>query len=102
VAEHNFATSQGCPELFLQHRVINLHGLFIKPRRRRSGILSHFKNLICRHQSCHLCLPFIRTMLLTRGMPGLHGPGDADQSKAGPRKFQENESHPLIHNRDDP
>jgi hypothetical protein len=38
--------------------------------------------------------------MLTRETPGLHGPGDADQSKAGPRKLQENESNPLIHNRD--
>src|SRR5215510_4030754 len=102
VAERNFATPQGSPELFLQRRVIDLHGLFIKPRRRRSGILSHFKNLIRRHQSCHLCRPFIRTILLTCGTPCLHGPGDADQSKAGPCKLQENESHPLIHNRDNP
>jgi hypothetical protein len=35
-------------------------------------------------------------------MPGLHGSGHADQSKAGPRKLQENESYPLIRNRHNP
>jgi hypothetical protein len=40
--------------------------------------------------------------MLTRGMPGLHGPGYANQSKAGPRKLQDNKSDPLICNRDDP
>jgi hypothetical protein len=46
-----------------------------------------------------MCVPFIRPLLI-RSAPGLHGPGYADQSKAGPRKLQKNKPDPLIRNRD--
>ncbi len=46
MAERDFAIPQGRADFFFQRRVIDLHGLFIESRRRGSGTLSLFKNLI--------------------------------------------------------
>src|SRR6185436_18918274 len=54
MAQRDFAVAKSSADLIFQFRVIDLQGLFIKPRRCSSGIVRLVKNLISRHQTCHL------------------------------------------------